>query len=195
MLVDRWIEVEVDAGLADWMLECRRIGTTPPKLRLFRFARSKPHKKDAISSGRMRIAAAMVATHQRRPITSSADDSYNGRVLALSVDETAMLDDCRNAPQDGASKVTELNATPRDWACPVAFAEDAGAVVTSVRPDLRAQHEFEFELQKPVDPDLKTDHKVEIFIPHALVESSYVPSDKPPLLHHTSHCFAEVTLG
>jgi len=192
-LVDRWIEIEVAAGLAGWMLECRRVGTMPPKFRLLRFARGKPHEKAAISSRRIRIAAPAVAMRQQRPITRCAYDGH-GRVLALSVDEIATLDDCRNTPQGGVPKVTKPNATPRSWACPVGCAEEARVVVMSVCSGVRAQHEFEFELEEPVAPNLKIDDKLEEVISHVLVESSSGPNGKP-LLRHMSHCFAEAGVG
>jgi len=192
-LVDRWIEIEVAAGLAGWMLECRRIGTMPPKFRLLRFAKGRAPEKAAISSRRMRLAAPAVALRQQLPITRCAYDGH-GRVLAVSVDEMAMLDVCRDTPQGGAPKATKPNATPRGWACPVGSAEKAAVVVMSVCSGVRAQHEFEFELEEPVAPDLKTDDKFEEVISHVLVESSCVPNDKP-LLHHMSHCFAEAGMG
>ena len=50
-LVDQWIGIEVDAGLAGWMLECRRLGTTPPKLSCFPLPRANHLKKPRFLPG------------------------------------------------------------------------------------------------------------------------------------------------
>ena len=192
-LVDRWIEIEVDAGLAGSMLECRRIGTTPPKLRLISVARSKSFEKAAISSRRMRFAAPAMAVRQQRLITCYADDSC-GRVLALSGDETEMLDEYRNTPQHRVPKVIKPNAMSLGWACPRGSAEEAGAVVMSVGRGLRVQRELQFDFEGPVASDLEGAKQIETIVPYALLETWSAPSDGP-LLHNASHCFAEAGMG
>jgi hypothetical protein len=147
-LVDEWVDAEVDAGLSRWMLRYRRTDAIPAILESAYASASKSHQRVTISFRQEHAEVHGSATRQLSFATGLIEVK-DSRACPLLGDGTMVSDECKNMRQRHAKRLRRPYARPLARRYQTNSLGDAGAIATPVTASPKAQHDSEFERERP----------------------------------------------